>query len=363
MLTDKELKGLKPTDKDQFILAGKKLYLRVHTSGRKEFLYRHKSKWIKLGDYPNLGLADARKLATNFVHTPEGIAEDIPTVDKVFTAFYKHVKRRYVNPEQFMYKYEKEIKPVLGSRDIRTVKRAEVAKLLEKIVERGSPIMANRVLTDIKLIFGFAVERGDIENNVLLPLTKKAVGGKEKPRTKVLSVEEIKNLLIELRTPRMDYRTRAALALALLTGQRASEVLGICKAQINGCWWHIPTDQKGNKNKKLHKVYLSPQARMVLKIVPPPYVGDHRVMARAIKRRGVSYTPHDFRRTITTHLNDKGVMPHVTEKMLNHTMEGVMAVYNHAEYLPERKAAWRLWGAYLAGLRREVRHQTQEPSA
>ena len=39
--------------------------------------------------------------------------------------------------------------------------------------------------------------------------------------------------------------------------------------------------------------------------------------------------------------------PHVIEKMLNHQMVGAMAVYNHAEYLAERREAWRLWGALV----------------
>jgi hypothetical protein len=38
--------------------------------------------------------------------------------------------------------------------------------------------------------------------------------------------------------------------------------------------------------------------------------------------------------------------------MLNHKMEGVMAVYNHAEYWPERVAAQRLWDRKLQELRR-----------
>ena len=49
---------------------------------------------------------------------------------------------------------------------------------------------------------------------------------------------------------------------------------------------------------------------------------------------------------------DIEVMPHVIEKMLDHQMDGVMKVYNRAEYWPERVAAQRLWGLKLAELRR-----------
>ena len=43
------------------------------------------------------------------------------------------------------------------------------------------------------------------------------------------------------------------------------------------------------------------------------------------------------------------------EKCLNHIMDkgGVMAVYNRAEYLEERKAAWNLWARYLLKKARE----------
>jgi hypothetical protein len=36
-----------------------------------------------------------------------------------------------------------------------------------------------------------------------------------------------------------------------------------------------------------------------------------------------------------------GVPPYVVEKMLNHTFDGVMAVYNHATYDAERRQAER----------------------
>jgi len=37
------------------------------------------------------------------------------------------------------------------------------------------------------------------------------------------------------------------------------------------------------------------------------------------------------------------VLPHITEKILNHTMQGVMAVYNRADYEAERREAMQRW--------------------
>jgi hypothetical protein len=46
---------------------------------------------------------------------------------------------------------------------------------------------------------------------------------------------------------------------------------------------------------------------------------------------------------VATHLNELGVMPHVVEKILNHKMQGVMAVYNQADYWEERVKALEIW--------------------
>jgi integrase len=66
-----------------------------------------------------------------------------------------------------------------------------------------------------------------------------------------------------------------------------------------------------------------------------------------------AWTPHDLRRTFSTRLGDLGVAPHVIERMLNHTAEGVAAIYNRAELLEERIAATRLWAAKLAEIVRQ----------
>ena len=44
------------------------------------------------------------------------------------------------------------------------------------------------------------------------------------------------------------------------------------------------------------------------------------------------------------------VAPHIVEKMLNHTLGGVMAVYNQATYDGERKDALEAWSTWLNGI-------------
>jgi integrase len=236
----------------------------------------------------------------------------------------------------------------MGTRDIATITRRDISGVVQKIIDRGSPVAANRTLADLNHLFQFAWERGYVEVNPCSGFSRKSAGGREKPRDRALDWDEIESLFgTEYDSP----VTRVALYICLLTGQRASEVLWIM-TQPPARWVELPDTKSGRP----HKVYLSVQVRAALKLLnglPPPR--SHRVLSHALRRVGASFTPHDLRRTMATRLADLGIAPHVTEKMLNHQMEGVMAVYNHAEYLPERKAAWRLWGAEIAKKRRASR--------
>jgi len=49
--------------------------------------------------------------------------------------------------------------------------------------------------------------------------------------------------------------------------------------------------------------------------------------------------PHDFRRTIRTHLEKLNVAPHIAEKCLNHSLGAINAVYNKNTYFDERREA------------------------
>jgi integrase len=79
-------------------------------------------------------------------------------------------------------------------------------------------------------------------------------------------------------------------------------------------------------------------------ICRPVYTTVNRAVKRHQDHFGIKkWVPHDIRRTVATQLNELGVLPHVVEKILNHKMQGVMAVYNKAEYWPERVEALLQW--------------------
>ena len=142
--------------------------------------------------------------------------------------------------------------------------------------------------------------------------------------------------------------------------------------------WLIPKEHA--KNSREHLVHLSAFALEQLRILLPLSSSEwlmpsrkpnapisRKALSKAVHDRqrsrplrgrtkacstlllaGGGWTPHDMRRTFSTRAPDLGVAPHIIERCLNHTMQGVMAVYNRNDYLEERREALERWGARLA---------------
>lgn len=59
-------------------------------------------------------------------------------------------------------------------------------------------------------------------------------------------------------------------------------------------------------------------------------------------------TPHGFRHMASTLLHELGFPSHLIEKQLAHSDKNkIRAIYNHAEYLPERRKMMQAWADYL----------------
>lgn len=361
-LTDRAIKTLKPSTKDQFLSDGGGLYLRVKPSGSKTFLIRSqvngKTRWTSIGDYPTLTLMAARRRLESF-------CSDEATVERVYREFDRAVLARYKRPDVSRARFANDVLPTIGHLPIAEVTRKIVFdKVLSPILLRNARVMANRTMADVKHLFQFAFERGYITEDPTIPITRKSCGGKEKPRDRVLSFDEVEGflhaLLDDFHGKRgMHVTTMAALYICLLTGQRASEVLWIMHHWTPGATSSL-LPPAVCKSPRAHLVHLSLQARAALRLCRPfPLPRDHRVLSHALRRIEATFTPHDLRRTLSTRLSDLGAEPYVIEKILNHRMTGVMAVYNHAEYMPQREAALKLWGRKVAELRRK--RQRPEP--
>jgi integrase len=342
MLTETEIRRMPAPTKTTLTLDSRGLYLRTQPTGAKSWVYRSQrgGKWrvISLGAYPKVGLAAARNASEEL---RAGALPENMTFARMLDKFYAdRVADHYKTPlSQVIYiTYGKK---TLGNKQVSSLTTRQLVEALQDYA-KTSPVAANRCLSVWNLCFNYAVELGLRESNPLSKVSIRSVGGSERERDRVLSDEEIKQLWT------LDgLRHRKKLQFLLLTGLRVSEPrLG----HIDGDELVLPAEH--SKNGREHRVHLTPLASEVFE----PFTVTAEAMQKdlnnwqarhAIKR----WTAHDLRRTFATRcagIPNMGL--HVVEKLLNHKLQGVLAVYNQHDYWPERVDALEKWSALVKEL-------------
>ena len=318
------------------------LYVKCYAkSGRKSFIYRARQggKWqvVTLGSFPAMSLAQARRKAGELSDRKSSDVAGM-TFGQLLDAWYsERVETRYartVNAETYVARG----KAALGSRQLSVLSTVELVAELKRYA-KTSPVAANRCLTAWKLAIGYGIECGYLTTDPLARTTARVVGGEEQSRSRVLNDAEISELWS------WTHGNAALLRFLLCTGLRLGEGL---EGRQDGSVWRVDT----TKNGKAHWVHLSPLALAqitdgsVSAITPS---GVQRWLREQIKRTGMEpFTAHDLRRTCSTRMAGMAVEPHIVEKILNHTMGGVMGIYNRHEYAEQRIAAANAWSDELS---------------
>jgi|APSaa5957512535_1039671.scaffolds.fasta_scaffold15235_1 integrase len=382
--TDSKIKNLKPQSKRRIAWedGGTCLGLRITPTGKKSFVYMYRydsrPRMMTLGRYPVLTLADARvDLAkakallakgqdpgTLFLQV-KADHQGTPTVSHLAAEF---IQKRSQNKKAWQEEQrilQKDVLPKWKHRKAQDIKRRDVIVLLDRIVERGSPIMANRTLGVLNRMFNFGIRRAILEGN---PCSIIERPGEESPRDRVLSSEEIKNFWINIDKCRMSNGTKLALKFLLVCLQRKSEVAQAewVDFDINSGWWNIPKEK--TKNKLSHRVYLSNTAIELLKkikelsgdsiyLFPSPRPDRNkpitpRSLSQALLKnlntlKIEQFAPHDLRRSGSSHMTGNGIPRETVQKILNHVERGVTKVYDRYSYDQEKKNAMTKWGRIL----------------
>jgi integrase len=371
-LTDPMVRAVKADGKRQeyWDTIERGLCLRVSPRGAKIFYVRYRfgnrRRRLKLGPYPRVKLAEARQQAgTLRLNLAMGedpqvkkreAREAITFADLADEYLDKHARRKKkagscAEDERVI---ENELKPRWRDRTAANLRRRDVMDLLDTIVDRGAPIMANRVKALVSKIFNFGVGRDLVEYNPCFGLPMPA---KEQPRDRVLTDDEIRAVWRAL--DEEDPITGGAFKLRLLTAQRGIEVLSMRWADIDGAWWTIPAEVA--KNGLPHRVPFSPQVREILDGLEPitgssvwvfpssrkpeQHLGRPQKALRRIRRASsVGFQPHDLRRTVASLMTGMGIARLVVSKILNHAEQGVTAVYDRHSYDAEKRQALLRWG-------------------
>jgi len=376
--TDKKLAVIKPSAKLSDYKETSGLMLRVYPTGIKTWMYYFKFEdkpvRMKLGYYPALSLAEARKaysdasLLKDKGINPKGNGE-IHTIKDLSLEFIKYIKKERSRPEIVEQLLNKNIVPALGHILLKDITTVRLTAVLKKVAKRA-PVSANRTLSVTKQMFGYATQIGYIKDNPLRDTKSKVIGGAEVVRERQLSFKEIKTLWYWLddNSHKIHLNTVNAIKILLLTGVRSGELRAAewGEFDFSNSLWTIPAEK--TKTGIIHRVHLSlmvielfERMQSTSKFVMPSAKEDKpindKALSRAVSRiqgriEGINeqWTPHDLRRTFASHLDDLGIEPYVTQKCLGHAMPRIFATYSKSEYLPKRKEALNMWARHIEAL-------------
>jgi len=335
------------------------------------------------GKYPAVTLKRARELLLKaqelkekgispIEHQKQEKLREIYTVEKLFTDWYHaYILKNRKRPLDVKKQIDADIIPLLGHKELKELQPIDITQALDVIVNRGAPILANRILSSLKQAFNYAVSRGNLRQNPAASIRAKDIGGTEKPSERVLTLDEISMLwqFLDTDQTKMSLQTKSAIKIILLTGVRTAEIRLAQWSNFdfpNSLWTIPPEHTKGGVTVKIHlanltklvlqDLYAVSDSEFVLPGLIENKPLDENALPRAIRRIQVklgipAWTAHDLRRTFATQLGEAlDVDPVVIEKCLGHKMPRIMATYNKNEMLPQRKNALEQWGNLIERL-------------
>ena len=229
--------------------------VRVFASGRRSWFVRYRTNGRQvrsgLGQYPQVGVAEARELAQVKMNEPTTVETGAVTVTDLVELYQElHApKKRQSSRVEDDRIIAKDIRPNLGTELLTNVGVAEVAGVIDGVARRGSPIMANRTRALLSKLWAFGMARGLVSSN---PVTATERPGVERPRERVLSDDEIRQLWTVWESE--GSLMSSLFQLLMLTAQRSGEVKAMAWDEIDGELWTIPAEKA--KNSRSHDVPL-----------------------------------------------------------------------------------------------------------
>lgn len=351
------------------------LELRVTPRGKKTWNFHYtrladgKRRRLLLGSYPSMGLKEARRKAIEtrtLVDNRGDPAADKQALRTAMTfeqlALLRLERDNGIaasTKEQYRQAFNADVFKSIGHVPAFEVTADMVARVLDDVEKRGSLVHADRVRSAIGSTFKWAVKRrqGSVTADPTIGLGKRAPAT---ARTRVLSDAELAQFWIAISSSAspLTEQMQIIVKLAVLTGQRRSEICGARHSELNLDStlpnWLIPGDKNvaGNvlpgrtKNRRDQNIPLSQQAiRLWKKSIE---LSDHDIyvfpartfltdpsrttgfphirpdsVSQAIRRlRAVigmhDIHLHDMRRCIATWCGEQGFRPDVIDRILNH---------------------------------------------
>lgn len=392
MLTDTKLKNLKPAEKAYKVTDREGLYVSVQPGGTISFRYDYRfngrRETLTIGKYgaDGISLAEAREqlnAAKKLITSGESPAAakkygklqaaGVERLEQFIIRYMNHA--RLADSTRAMRKsiIDRDIVPELGKKLMTEITTLMVRELCNKIVERGGRATAVQVRDIISYVYRYANDQGYGYENPAEKIRGNSIAYFT-ARNASMKPSEIGIFFRTLDTVSTMSTLKLALRFIMLTLVRKSELIDAMWHEINfeKKMWSIPAARM--KASRAHMVPLSKQADDLLVAMnlcsggngylisgrydvakPISNAALNRVMKATIEKVKEDggeieyYSVHDLRRTASTLLHEAGYPSDWIEKSLAHEQKGVRAVYNKAEYLPQRAYMLQQWADMVDG--------------
>ncbi len=393
-LTDIQIKQWIKSGAEVAKADGGGLTFTLSKAGRAAWVLRYrfggKAREKTLGQYPDISLAEARKLALeDRARVQQGVdvaAEKQKAKREASTAWtVRQLAEDYLQKsigrlEESTLKGHRQrlrdyVYPVLGNTPVDEVRPIDLIEIIERASKKSLHV-AKLVLGIQKAIFAHGIGRHIIDADPALQLRSNSViGPRPVARTRVMLSEAELKIILPLR-PKMGIPNALMAKILLCTAVRIGELVGARWENVDleqRIWFIPPTDIKGKKSRARNgedvRGFYVPLSEPVVSwfqdlkdlAFESAYVLPIRSRKKAIgdahmepvtlnaafskfwktylTEKCQRFTPHDLRSTARSHLGRLGVDLLIAERCLNHSLGGLMDIYDQHDYLEERRAA------------------------
>jgi integrase len=356
-------------------------YVRITPVGGKTFVTvtrgpDGKQVWTNVGPADVLPIDKAREKAREVLSrvraglTPVETPQTKPDTLGAVAANYmkRHVAGNGLRSRNEIQRcLDKYVLPALAERDFVSIRRSDIAKLLDHLQDTHGARQADAVLTILRSLGNWFAGRHDD----YVPPFARGMGRcdpKASKRARILDDDEMR--AVWAATEEND-RFGAIIRLALLTAQRREKLATMrwSDVSLDGAWT-VPAEhrEKGTGG----ALVLPPLAFELIKRQPRlgdnPFVfagrGNGPFSGFSKAKRGLDeklppmppWVLHDLRRTARSLMARAGVRPDIAERVMGHAIAGVEGIYDRHGYREEKGDALRR----LAGLVESIVTPTAE---
>jgi integrase len=339
------------------------LYIRVSDKGARSFWViardlNGKQIWQRIGDTA-IGIDTAREKAAEVIRAIKTGADrgGPQTFARVAEEWFKrYVEAKGLRSATEKRRYlDKHFLPEWGGRTFVSIRRSDVAAMIDKIETDCGPVAADKALAILGALCNWQMTR---EEDYVSPIIKgmRRSNPKERARDRTLNDDEIRTVW----TAAAANGTYGALVrVLLLTGQRREKVVAMRWQDIalDGTWT-IPSEAREKSN--AGELVLPQIAMDIINAQPRiegnPYVfpgsGAGHISGGGFANRKAAFDAkvaelgtvapwvvHDLRRTARSLMARANVRPDIAERVLGHAIPGVGGTYDRHTYAAQKAEA------------------------